>query len=252
MHETTSPGRDDAGFENVYADDVRSRSYANLEFPGTYSLAFRDLPEIIRTHVRGTRALDFGCGAGRSTRFLRGLGFEPVGVDISAPMLAHARAREPGGDYRLVPDGDLGSLPRQAFDLVLSAFTFDNVPTLEKKVGLFRGLGERLAAGGRIVSVVSAPDIYVHEWTSFSTRDYPENRAARCGDKVRIIMLDVEDRRPVEDILWTDEGYLDVYERAGLRSIATYRPLAKPDEPYRWVTETEVAPWVVHVVGPRD
>jgi len=31
--------------------------------------------------VRGRKAVDFGCGAGRSTRFLRTLGFDAVGVD---------------------------------------------------------------------------------------------------------------------------------------------------------------------------
>jgi SAM-dependent methyltransferase len=242
----------DPDFKNVYDDDTRSRAYATLEFPGTYYLAFRDLPAIIRAHVRGTRALDFGCGAGRSTRFLRGLGFETTGIDISEPMLSRARESDPGGDYRLVREGDFGGLPARTFDLVLAAFTFDNVPTLDTKVALFDGLKGLLAEGGRLVAVVSSPDIYVHEWASFSTRDFPENRAARCGDRVRIIMLDVDDRRPVEDVLWTDEGYLDVYRRAGLRSIAMHRPLGTAAEPYRWVSETTIAPWVVHVIGVAD
>ena len=68
-----------AEFSNVYDDPLRAEAYSTLEFPGTYYLAFRDLPPILRTCVQGTRALDFGCGAGRSTRFLRGLGFETVG-----------------------------------------------------------------------------------------------------------------------------------------------------------------------------
>jgi len=110
-------------------------------------------------------------------------------------------------------------------------------------------LKELLTRDGRIVSLVSSPLIYVHEWASFSTRDFPENRAAKSGDRVHIVMLDVEDRRPVEDILWTDEAYLEVYRRAGLVPIATYRPLGKPSEPYAWVNETTIAPWVIYVLG---
>lgn len=238
-----------AEFSNVYDDHARSASYAKLEFPGTYYLAFRDLPAIIGANVRGKRALDFGCGTGRSTRFLREIGFDVVGLDISEPMLARARERDPGGAYRLAPDGDLADLEANAYDLVLSAFTFDNIPTREKKVALFRSLKRCLRAGGRIVSVVSSPDIYVNEWASFSTREYPANRSARCGDTVRIVMLDVEDRRPVEDVLWTDEGYHDVYERAGLTLIETIKPLAKETEPYQWVNETAIAPWVIYVLG---
>jgi SAM-dependent methyltransferase len=236
-------------FSNVYDDHARSEAYAKLEFPGTYYLAFRDLPEIIRGHAVGGTALDFGCGTGRSTRFLRGLGFGVVGVDISEPMLVRARELDPGGEYRLVPDGDLDGLEANAYDLVLSAFTFDNIPTRDRKVALFRSLKRCLKAGGRIVSLVSSPDIYVNEWTSFSTKDFPVNRDARCGDKVLIVMLDVEDRRPVEDILWTDEGYRDVYERAGLAPFETYRPLAKAGEGYEWVNETAIAPWVIYVLG---
>jgi SAM-dependent methyltransferase len=235
-------------FSNVYDDRKRADAYASLEFPGTYFLAFRDLPDIVRAHVRGTAGLDFGCGAGRSTRFLRGLGFEVVGVDIAAHMLEQARARDPGGDYRLIPDGDLTGLAAASYDLVLSAFTFDNVPTMESKIGLMRSLTGLLKPGGRIINLVSAPEIYVNEWASFSTRDFPANRSARNGGTVRIVMLDVPDRRPVEDILWTDEGWQEVYRRSGLVPLEVHRPLGKAGEPVSWTTETTIAPWVIYVL----
>jgi SAM-dependent methyltransferase len=236
-------------FSNVYDDRLRAEAYSTLEFPGTYSLAFRDLPPMLRTHVQGTRALDFGCGAGRSTRFLRVLGFGVVGVDIAAHMIERARERDPEGEYRLIPDGDLSGFTAGAYDLVLSAFTFDNVATMEKKAGLMRSLRDLLHANGRIVNLVSAPDIYVHEWASFSTKDFPENRSARSGDKVRIVMLDVPDRRPVEDIVWFEEDWLEVYRRANLAVLDVLRPLGKAAEPYRWVSETTIAPWVIYVMG---
>ncbi|TAH39447.1 MAG: class I SAM-dependent methyltransferase [Planctomycetota bacterium] len=247
--DASAEGRSDHAFSNVYDDEARAASYAGLEFPGTYFLAYRDLPALLREHVRGRKAIDFGCGTGRSTRFLRRLGFDVVGVDISAPMLARAQERDPGGDYRLVQDGTLGGLAAGAFDLVLSAFTFDNVPTLERKVALFRTVRDLLNDRGRIVNLVSAPEIYVHEWTSFSTRDFPENRRAHSGDTVRIVMLDVKDRRPVEDILWTDDDYREVYRRAGLTPIHITRPLADGSEPFHWVSETTVAPWAIYVLA---
>ena len=240
--------RTETGFSNVYDDQARAEAYATLEFPGTYYLAYRDLPAIIHEHVHGGKAVDFGCGAGRSTRVLRELGFDVVGLDTSEPMLARARDRDPQGDYRLVADGDLGGLAPHGYDLVLSAFTFDNIPTIEKKVALFQGLKRLLSADGRIVNLVSSPEIYLNEWVSFSTKDFPENRAARCDDRVLIVMLDVDDRRPVEDVLWTDEGYRDVYERAGLRAVEVHRPLGKRGDGYSWVSETRIAPWVVYVL----
>lgn len=235
-------------FKNVYEDARRAESYAQLEFPGTYYLAYRDLPEILGEHVRGQKALDFGCGTGRSTRFLRGLGFEVTGVDISPDMLARARAFDPSGDYRWVDDGRLAGLPAEAFDLILSVFTFDNIPTETKKVGLFRELGRVLRDDGRIVNLVSTPEIYTHEWVSFTTREFPDNFRAKPGDLVRDIMLDVPDRRPVDDILWPDEDYRRVFAKAGLGVIQAHQPLAEDDGRARWLSELRVPPWRIYVL----
>ena len=152
------------------------------------------------------------------------------------------------GGYHLIKDGDFSQFTNNIIDLVLSVFTFDNIPTLEKKVMNFRGLGFLLKNEGRIVNVVSSPEIYTHEWASFSTKDFPENKHAKSGDKVRIIQADTEDKRPVEDVIWMDEYYQETYRRAGLELIKTYKPLARESEPYKWVNETRIAPWVIYVL----
>jgi len=235
-------------FFNVYEDAKRAESYATLEFPGTYYLAFRDLPAIVARHAAGQRAIDFGCGTGRSTRFLGKLGFEATGIDISENMIKLARERDPEGDYRFVREDGVGELHDAEFDLVLSAFTFDNIPTMEQKVKLFGELARLLRDDGPIVNLVSSPEIYTHEWASFTTKDFPENKSAKSGDRVKIVMTDVEDRRPVEDVVWSDEDYRKVYSRAGLKLVETLKPLAKGDEPYAWVNETRIAPWVIYVL----
>jgi len=68
---------------------------------------------------------------------------------------------------------------------------------------------------------------------------------------VRIVMLDVPDRRPIEDIVSSDEDWLEVYDRAGLVPIQVCRPLGRVTEPYPWVSETTIAPWVIYVLGQR-
>ncbi|HVT13391.1 MAG TPA: class I SAM-dependent methyltransferase [Fimbriimonadaceae bacterium] len=236
-------------FANVYEDRERAEAYSKLNYPGTYYLAFRDIPEIIRRNVRPGRALDFGCGAGRSTQFLRGLGFEATGVDISEQMLAKARELDPAGDYRLSTERGPAGLHERSFDLVFSAFTFDNVP-VQAKTTLFTALRRLLKPEGRFVNLVSTPEIYRHEWLSFSTKDFPGNQTATTGDTVYTVMLDVEDRRPVADVLWTDEDYRETYRQAGLEVVEKQLPLGRDDEPYAWVSETQVAPWAIYVLRP--
>ena len=288
---------------NVYADERRAQAYATLAFPGTYYLAYRDLPSIIARHAARGRALDvlngqsrdegrqgpatllppfktsrpraragpansvsgsseegcldglkpaaldLGCGAGRSTRFLRDLGFDAVGADISAEMIRAARALDPAGDYRLVGDGDYWALAGERFDLVLSAFTFDNVPTPAQKRRIMGSLRPLLSPGAPVVHIVSSPELYVHEWASFSTRDFPENRVAHDGDIVRTIILDTPDHRPVDDVLCGSACYREIFRDAGFSVDAVYRPLGQKDDPVDWVTETVIPPWTIYVLA---
>jgi ubiquinone/menaquinone biosynthesis C-methylase UbiE len=235
-------------FANCYEDDTRAEAYATLEFKNTYHLAYRDIPAILEKHVSGRKSVDFGCGTGRSTRFLRQLGFEVTGLDIAEDMIRRARELDPSGDYRMVPGDDLGLFQSQTCDLVFAAFTFDNIPGRENKVRILGHLARLLNREGKLVQVVSRPEIYTHEWASFSTKDFPENQLAKAGDKVRIVVTDDADRRPVEDILWTDEAYRGVFEEAGLSLLGKYEPLARNDEPYQWVSEMQIAPWAVYVL----
>ena len=263
-------------FTNTYADPDRAASYSTLGFPATYSLAFRDLPALFEAHgVLPRSALDFGCGAGRSTRFLEGLGYDVTGVDISAAMLERARELDdaPGADdrYRLIDD-DPSALPQGPFDLVLAAYPFDNIPGVDHRVALLTGLRERLVGGrtgrsgegpagepdraggpastGRLVLIASSPELYVHEWGTFTTASWPENAAAGSGERVRIAIKEGGDRRPVDDLLWLDDDYRSAFERAGLEVLETHRPLATGAEPVEWVNETEIPPWVIYVTGP--
>jgi SAM-dependent methyltransferase len=235
-------------FYNTYEDAARAAAYDELEFGGTYHLAFRDLPALLQEHVEGDLAVDFGCGTGRSTRLLKRLGFRAVGLDISAEMVARARAHDPRGDYRVLGDGDFSSLSEGVFDLVLSAFTFDNIPGREHRVRLFSGMRSLLRPRGRLVNIVSTPEMYTHEWVTFTTRGFSENLDARCGDIVRIVTTDYSDGRPVEDILWPDEDYRSVYREAGLELERLEKPLATGEEGIPWVSETAVAPWAIYVL----
>ena len=236
-------------FRNCYDNRVRADSYASLEFANTYYLAFRDLPALVREHVAGTKALDFGCGTGRSTRFLRQLGLETMGIDIAPDMIAKARELDPEGDYRLAQPGDFSSLPLHGFDLILCMFPFDNIAGIDVKLDLFRGLAGLLNGSGRLINVVSSPEIYLHEWASFTTKDYPENANAKSGDIVRIITTDFADRTPAVDILCSDGSYRQLYADADLDVIGVHKPLATGEEPYQWVSETQIAPWVIYILG---
>ncbi len=94
----------------------------------------------------------------------------------------------------------------------------------------------------------STPELYTNEWASFSTKDFPDNWKAKTGDIVCDIMLDVEDKRPVEDIFWTVDDYQELFKRAMLSIESVNKPLGKKDEPFEWVSELKIAPWIIFVL----
>jgi SAM-dependent methyltransferase len=171
-----------------------------------------------------------------------------IGVDISEAMLAQARTLDPAGDYRLVRNS-LREFAPLSFHVILAAFTFDNIPTDGAKADALSGLRTLLAPDGSLLLVVSSPALYVNEWASFSTRDFSENRQALDGHRVHIVMLDVPDRRPVEDVFCTDAHYRQLFEGTGLALLDVQSPLATGQEATRWVSETTIAAWTIYVLG---
>jgi hypothetical protein len=162
-------------------------------------------------------------------------------------MVAQARSSDPKGTYQRINDGDFRMLSLQSYDLILSAFTFDNIPQ-EKKGTLFQGLKTLLAEKGILINLVSSPEMYTHEWTSFTTKDFPENIRAKSGDVVLIITKDFADNRPCYDVLCTEKDYRSYYKKSGLFVLASMKPLAQGNEPFHWVNETTIAPWRIDVL----
>src|SRR5258708_39290876 len=71
----------------------------------------------------GTAMLDVGCGAGLMCQLAAARGASVSGFDAAEPMIAIARSRVPGGDFRI---GDMESLPfaDNSFDLVTGVNSF--------------------------------------------------------------------------------------------------------------------------------
>lgn len=237
-------------FFNAYESDLMASAYNTLEFKNTYHLAYRDLPDILNIHAKGKNLLDFGCGAGRSTRFFQNLGFNTTGIDISQKMITWAKNNNPEGTYYLIQDGDFSCLKNADFDVITSIFTFDNIPSIDHRVKLFSGLKSLLNEDGKIILLGSQPEIYIHEWASFSTKDFlAENEIAKSGDFVKIINLDVPDKTPVMDVIWWRDDYEYLFKKAGLKILDEYNPKATGEKDCKWISETKLAPWFIWVLG---
>ena len=86
----------------------------------------------------GTRLLDIACGSGYAASVAAARGASVAGLDASGALIAIARARTPGADFRV---GDMFALP----------FDDDRVDVATSFNGIWKGCEDALAEARRVV-----------------------------------------------------------------------------------------------------
>lgn len=102
------------------------------------------------------RALDIGCGTGRSLLALRAAGFEPTGIDPSAGMMALAHQRV-GDDVPLVVGGLPHLPPGPPVQLVTAFNDIVNCVGTSLLPDAIASMASRLAPGGMLLFDSNAP-----------------------------------------------------------------------------------------------
>lgn len=220
--------------------------YAELGMEGTQYLAFRDIPKLIEEHA-GTvvSTLDYGCGAGRSTRFLKRLGLDATGVDVSQEMLEQARSKDASGTYHHISSGHL-PFEDSEFDLVFSSFVFLEISSLEEIESILKEMKRVLRKDGTVIFVTASMEASKGDWVSLSY-SFPENdRPLRSGETVKLLIRDVD--VVLYDYYWTDDDYTRAAERAGLALATIHKPLGSSDDSIEWRDETKMSPLAIYVL----
>ncbi|OOC53497.1 methyltransferase [Nocardiopsis sinuspersici] len=105
--------------------------------------------ELVR--ARGGPVADVGCGTGRNTAHLRGLGLDVSGVDLSPGMLEVARRTHPELRFTEGSMTDL-DLPEASLGGIVAMYSTIHVP-LELLPRVFAGFHRALAPGGQALVV---------------------------------------------------------------------------------------------------
>lgn len=169
-------------FAEEYAKDPR-QDYGGLPFERAMLTAFA---EYTRASGSGLPVADLGCGHGKVTSFLHGLGVDVFGIDLSPEMIALARKENPGLRFDVGSMTSL-SLPSASVSGIVASYSIIHVPD-SALPSLFDGFARVLAPGGEVLVVFFTGDEQRRRTEAFGhevSLDYHLRPADRVAEAMR-------------------------------------------------------------------
>lgn len=231
--------------QNKLNDYSQKLNYYIGDITGTGYLAFRDIPQIIQKYSQGGRqTLDFGCGAGRSTRFLKRIGLNVTGVDINHEMINTAKEVDNKGNYLLINDyQEILNLPH--YDIIFNSFVlfeFGDRNILNKYISALHSI---LNPGGILISVINSDHLFTKDWLS-CVNNFEENKNLKSGDIAKI-KLPLQGDIELYDYYWTESDYINFFKQAGFSSINIHQSIGYKEDPYLWKDEYSFNPYNIYI-----
>jgi len=225
--------------------DELASDFAHRKISGSDTIAFQVVANRVATLRPTGMALDLGCGTGRSTRFLKELGLQTAGLDLSESMIWEARRLDPEGRYLTYEPNTPLPFKDQSFEVLLASWVTVEIAELSDLQRLMFETARVLSSNGTGFIIANTADFYAGQWVSGDV-DFPENKPPlQSGQRVKTRLL--PEGIVVTDIYWSDEDYGDVFSEASLRVSHSWKPTA-PQHESGWLDETRKAPFVVYEV----
>jgi len=234
---------------NKVNDETRSNavSYSQLNIKGSFIILYDAYYRQLNKHwprENHLKILDFGCGTGISTRYLKQLGYDVAAVDINNTMLKIAQDKDPLGHYELMERGKIQSVSN-TFDGIFSSFVVLEIPTLTEMRDTFTEIKRVLKPNGKFIVVTMNEEGYNHDWISYDV-SYPQNQGLKSGDVAKVKLLEIN--LEIDDYYWIRNDYKKVAQEAGFSLVEEVLPLAsKEDDRADWKDETKFPLFVIFV-----
>lgn len=220
-----------------------AEAYAETKHFSHRYLAYRDLPCLLKSYVKGSLALDFGTGTGISASFLHELGFSVCGIDNAILMLENAKK-----DFPYIPFYQTSELAQNhQFDLIFSSFVLFDMRSKHEIITYLNQGALFLKKGGIFIIITGSEELYsiTRKWTAFET-NFPENLDLRSGQVAKLRLKDPT----IEflDYFWTEDDYLDCFEKANFTLLEIHRPKGLSSDPFTWLDEVDYAPFTIYIL----
>lgn len=214
-------------------------NYAELGITNSYYLAFKDIPFLLEKYTdKNMKFLDYGCGAGRSLRFIKSLGYSNiVGVDISEDMLKQARLQDPEGTYSLIKESRI-PYEDNTFDVIFMSYVFLEVGDYNEIVKILKEFRRVLKDNGHIIFITSIVRNIKDDWLSFSY-DFKENeKDLSVCQNLKLLIKD--NNIILYDYNWLPNDYEKAINEADLKLSELHIPMGNDNDSYNWLSEKTV------------
>lgn len=217
----------------------QAKEYSKTDKSPHRWLAYRDFSKNLSGCENLKSAVDYGAGAGASTKFLVDEGYDVVGIDRSPSMLQEARIKYPEITFMLPRQ-----IKRLKFDLVFSSFVLFEMSSKIEIINYLKSCSDLLKKGGIFYAITGSEHLHLpkRKWLCFDV-DYPENYSVDSGDEV-VLSLKGSPMK-FTDFYWKTEDYVDCFDKASLDVVEINNPLGMPNEPFSWEDELFYSPFTV-------
>ncbi|TKI03384.1 class I SAM-dependent methyltransferase [Martelella alba] len=109
--------------------------------------------------LSGKRVMDFGCGPGFFSRWLKNQGADDVvGYDLSKGMIAHAQRQEAANPQGIRYLFELDDRLKHTFDIVLAIYIIPYISQRDELSSLLHSFSSLLKPGGKLITLPLNPD----------------------------------------------------------------------------------------------
>jgi SAM-dependent methyltransferase len=231
----------DAGDQYSYTP-AGAKIYGTFGIEGTtYEIGYDCVRELLGGSITGKIFLDFGCGAGRSTAFLKELGAAYVyGVDHDQNMIDLALATDlDGAEFFFI--ADTVPLPDESVDGAVSLTVFVEIRTIDAMRRACSEVVRVLRRGSPFIVMSINPMAFGHRFRNFG---YPAAEHLHSGAITSAIVTAPGGQFSIDDTYWTEDDYRGALSQAGFTDLAIRYP--RPHDPSAWATdEATVPPFIV-------
>jgi SAM-dependent methyltransferase len=195
-----------------------SKKYSHLKINGTGYLAFKDIEMLIyKYHINVYKILDFGCGYGRSTRFLKQFSKIIYGCDIDQNAILACQKTINSERFYINNNNEI--FDYHPFTAIFAFFVIFHISKQNALEHLFECCYRSLDHTGTFIIISGTKELYTKNYLSVQGLTHPKDN----GDSASILLKNIN--LTIDDTYWSEEYIKHLALSVGFKEIYYHYPI---------------------------